>query len=346
MQDGRPRFVSAFLYSSCPAPGSLGRNPHDHGGAAIADPTGLTVNAPQTRFATAAVPETTAPTIVTAAGDVGSTSVVLGFSKDVYCTGLSFDPTDFVITDNNTETTDPIIVAAGPNGCGVTPATADASFSVQLSAPLAAARAYQVFVTAEANEIQDTVGNDLANPSNVSFTTAAADFTPPTLIDTRVLSNLGTTDFADVGDSFESTFSETMSGSTFGGINLQDTDGTAVFLSCGTQVLCTWNTASTTITVTVTSALAGFGGVTPGLQLPANITTLNGFSDAQGNVPNVLGSTDRLVNNEFLTGPFASPAVSDSRVLSNLNTTDFSEPGDSFRTTFSAAMIRTQVARS
>jgi hypothetical protein len=34
------------------------------------------------------------------------------------------------------------------------------------------------------------------------------------------------------------------------------------------------------------------------MQIPFNITTLSGFSDAQGNVPNVLGSSDRLVDFE------------------------------------------------
>jgi len=35
-----------------------------------------------------------------------------------------------------------------------------------------------------------------------------------------------------------------------------------------------------------------------GMQIPFNVTTLNGFADLQGNVPNVLGSSDRLVDYE------------------------------------------------
>jgi hypothetical protein len=92
------------------------------------------------------------------------------------------------------------------------------------------------------------------------------------------------------------------------------------------------------VTVTFTSTLIGFGGTTPGLQVPANITTLNGFADTAGNVPSVLGSSDRLIDNEFLTGPSAPPTVADSRVANNVNTTDFSDIGDAFVATFSEAM--------
>ncbi|MGH2490684.1 MAG: hypothetical protein ACRDF9_04175, partial [Candidatus Limnocylindria bacterium] len=189
-----------------------------------------------------------------------------------------------------------------------------------------------------ANEIQDTSDNDLPSPSEVSFTTAAGDFTPPTLIDTQLLTNFGATDLGDVGDQFESTFSEAMSVSPFAGINVQDADGTVAFLSCGSQVQCTWNGALTTVTVTLTSALAPFQGSTPGLQFPANITTLTGFSDLQGNAPSVLGSADRLIDNEILTGPLAPPTVTDSRMVNNVASTDFGDIGDAFSVTFSGGM--------
>ena len=65
-----------------------------------------------------------------------------------------------------------------------------------------------------------------------------------------------------------------------------------------------WNTAVTTVTVTIatpiTPAVVGQPGAgsTPGMQIPFNITTFNGFADLQGHVPNVLGSPDRLVDYE------------------------------------------------
>ena len=97
---------------------------------------------------------------------------------------------------------------------------------------------------------------------------------------------------------------DTAEGTAF---QFQDQDGTIITppgVTCGTNVSCSWNTAVTTITVTVTVLLttpavgAGGAGSTPGMQIPFNITTLNGFADLQGNVPNVLGSTDRLVDYE------------------------------------------------
>jgi hypothetical protein len=308
------------------------------GGAIYHDQAGLTVSAPQTRTTTATSPETTRPTITTATGNVGSTTVTLGFSKDVYCTGLSFDSSDLTITDNDPATLDPVVTGAGPNSCGVTTGTADASFSFQLSAPLPASRTFTVAVTAEPNEIQDTFGNDLLNPSEISFTTAAADLTAPTLVDTQLLSNLGTTDFGDLGDQFEATFSEPISASSFAGINVQDQDGSLAFLSCGGQAQCTWNRAGTAINVTVTSAVAPLQGSTPGLQFPLLITTLNGFSDLQGNTPNLLGSPDRVIDNEVRTGPSAPPTVTDSRMVNNFATTDFGDPGDAFSLTFSGGM--------
>jgi hypothetical protein len=119
-----------------------------------------------------------------------------------------------------------------------------------------------------------------------------------------MVNNLGTTDFTETGDSFSLTFSEAMNGTTTGTINIQDQDGTSLTLNCTTNVSCTWNTAVTTITVTVTAPLvapslgAAGAGSTVGMQIPFNITTLNGFADLQGNVPNVLGSSDRLVDYE------------------------------------------------
>ena len=172
---------------------------------------------------------------------------------------------------------------------------------------------YTLTLTPEANEIQDVVGNDLANPSSISFTTGAADFTPPTLVDARVTNNLGTTDWGynntggtELGDAFSLTFSETMNGTASaaatGTINAQDQDGTVIQFTCGTNVSCLWNATVTGITVTVTGALAPTPataiGTTPGMQIPFNITTMNGFTDLQGNVPNVLGSPDRLVDYE------------------------------------------------
>src|SRR5688500_8949530 len=140
------------------------------------DQAGNFASAPQSRQATATAPETTAPTLVSAQGAVGATSLTLTFSEPVYCTGFSFDATDITLTDGNSATTDPVATAAGSNACGTSPTTAATTFSVTLNMALPADRTYTVTLTPEANEIQDRVGNDLASPSAVAFTTGAGDF--------------------------------------------------------------------------------------------------------------------------------------------------------------------------
>lgn len=273
----------------------------------IEDAAGNFATAPQARQATATAPETTAPTITSVTGAVGSTTVTVTFSEPVYCsTGLLFDSSDITLDDSNSATVDPTATAAGSNACGSSPTTADTSFSFTVSSALPADRQYTLTLTPEANEIQDIVGNDLATPSSFLFTTGAGDFTPPTIVDARVVNNLLTTDFTEAGDSFSATFSEVMNGTTTGTLQIQDQDGTVFTLTCSTggNVSCTWNTAVTTVTVTVTTTIPTIAvgqpgaGSTPGMQIPFNITTLNGFTDLQGNVPNVLGSPDRLVDYE------------------------------------------------
>lgn len=282
----------------------------------IADAASNAITAPQARQATASALETTAPTLTSASGAVGAITVTVNFSENVYCTGLDFGTpatasTDITIVDNDSTTVDPTVIGTGSNACPTIRSSADTSFSFTLSKGLLPDKTYTVTLTPEANEIQDTANNDLANPSSVSFVSGAADFTPPTLTDARVTNNLGTTDWGfnntggtEIGDSFSITFSETMSGTasttTTGSMQAQDQDGTVITFTCGTNVTCTWNSTVTGLSVVVTGTITTSGvGATPGMQIPFNITTMNGFTDLQGNVPNVLGSSDRLVDYEF-----------------------------------------------
>jgi len=275
----------------------------------IVDAAGNAASAPQSRQATATAPETTAPTISSVTGAVGATTATITFSEPVRC-GAGFAPaTNITLTDNNAATTDPSVTGFGTNTCGNSPTTADTSFSITLGSPLPSDRTYVLTIDqTAADQVQDIVGNDLADPSSFTFTTGAGDFTPPTLTDARMVNNLATTDFTEVGDSFSITFSEVMQGTASstatGTIQTQDQDGTSQVLTCGTNVSCTWDANVTKLTVTVTTALAvtplgtAGSGSTLGMQIPFNVTTLNGFSDLQGNVPNVLGSPDRLVDYE------------------------------------------------
>ncbi|HEV8537150.1 MAG TPA: IPT/TIG domain-containing protein [Candidatus Limnocylindria bacterium] len=290
----------AFVEVTLQTSGSTTANDH------IVDLSDNQIKAPQAQTATAGTPETTKPTIVSASGAVGAGEITLNFSEAVFCTGISYNDTDFAITDNNSATTDPTVDAAGTDPCSTTQQTADSSFQISTSFPLPADRTYTVTINTETGELTDIAGNSIATGSSVTFTTGAADFTPPTMVDARMVNNVGSSDFIEVNDSFSITFSEKMNGSTTGNIEAQDQDGTTLStttgnrMNCGLNVSCTWNTAVTTLTVTVTATLTptSQNGTTPGMQIPFNITILNGINDTTGNPPNVLGSSDRLVDFE------------------------------------------------
>jgi hypothetical protein len=79
---------------------------------------------------------------------------------------------------------------------------------------------------------------------------------------------------------------------------LQDEDGSSAILSCGANAICTWDTAATNLTVTIISFVAPIAGTTPGLQLPTRIRMLSGISDASGNMPDLAGSADTLIDYE------------------------------------------------
>ena len=89
-----------------------------------------------------------------------------------------------------------------------------------------------------------------------------------------------------------------MNGNTAGTINVVDQDGTTATVRCSIDAACTWNTARTTLTVTLTSPLSNDAGTTPGLQIPMLVTAFGNLTDTAGNAPDVLGSQDRLIDYE------------------------------------------------
>jgi hypothetical protein len=289
--------------------------------ANITDSAGNTASAPQARQATATAPDATAPTLVSASGTNGTSIVTLTFSKPVQCLA-SWNPGTTVAPNTTTNvslnsftpgTTDPSVTGYSGTGCGATAITATSSWKVATGSALPADKSYslQVLCAASPADITDIYGNALSCPAVVNFTTGAADLTPPVIIDARIVANVGSTDFLEVGDAFSLTFSKKMNGCAAApcSIDAQDQDGTTYSASntpnnairCGVNVSCVWNTAVTTVTVTVTTqlvppALGAVGaGTTAGMQIPFNITAMNGINDVSGNPPNVLGSPDRLV---------------------------------------------------
>jgi hypothetical protein len=265
----------------------------------ITDAAGNAAEAPQARQATATAAETTDPDLVSASGGVGSSTIVLTFSEPVYCPGLT-PATEITIEDEDGN--DITVAGYGSDPCDVDRFDADTSFNISIAPnTIEADTTYTVTITDPAG-VADIANNTL-DDNEVDFTAGAGDFTPPTLIDARVTNNLATTDFNDAGDAFTVTFSEVMNGATTGAdIFIQDQDGTTGIITCGTNAVCDWNDAVTTLTVSLTSAVlpttpAGVG-TTPNMQIPFNITTMTDIQDAQGNPPNVLGSSDRLVDFE------------------------------------------------
>ena len=283
---------------------TAGENSH------ITDASGNPATAPQSRQTTATARETTEPELISASGNVSSSTITLTFSEPVYCPSLAFGDID--VDADDPDVTDPTVTGYGSNPCETLRGDAATTFNITIGTDLEADTTYTVTFNIDAASVRDSANNDLEDGSNVDFNPGAGDFTPPTIVDARLVGNIGTTNFSEDDDSFQATFSEAMDDTTTGDtLQIQDQDGTVVQLQCGgggtpdNAVVCDWNDAATTITVTVNVAnltVPPVGdpgdGSTPGMQIPFNITTLNGFADAQGNVPNVLGSADRLVDYE------------------------------------------------
>jgi hypothetical protein len=271
------------------------------------DASGNTINAPQGQTASATSAPGGAPTITSASGPVSGRLVTINFSQAVNCTAGSF--ADWSLNDQNSATVDPTFDAFdATNKCGTTGQTSSGTPAVyHTTSPLLAGATYTLTFNGPAGDIKNVYNVNLAAGSSVAFTTGAADFTPPTMIDARMANNLGSTDFTDIGDSFTVTFSEKMNGVQTGTISIQDQDGSTATIQCsaaGTaannQATCSWDTAANTtvLTVSLTGVLLNSSGTTPGMQIPFNITALTGIQDVAGNPPNVLGSSDRLVDYE------------------------------------------------
>jgi hypothetical protein len=299
------------------------------------DAAGNTINAPQAQTMTATNPSATPPSITSASGAVGSTTVKINFSVAVYCDAAGFYPAftaapPFTISSGNATVTDPTFSATAKCGTATTlPAagtgqqTAGTQITLTTGTALPAGTTYLLTYTSPTGTgaVKNLYNVALPTGSQTTFTTGAVDFTPPIMIDARMTAkNTCSSDFKCSGDSYSLTFSKAMdttSGSTGTGgkqaiISVQDQDGTTAAMWCGpgpapaaqgtptAQVpgpaTCTWNAAATTLTVLLTGPMAdNLNGTTPGLQIPFNITALSGVTDASGNPVNVLGSTDRLV---------------------------------------------------
>lgn len=267
----------------------------------IQDAVGNKATAPRTNSATATAPDTTKPTLVSASGNGGSTTLTLTFSEPVYCSD-ALDAGDVKLESGTTT-----ILSLAGSSCKTTAAEAKTSYTVTLASAMAANTSYVVTLTTTTDETRDVSGNQIASPATISFTTGAADTTPPTLTDARIVTNAGLTTNMDSGDVFTITFSEAMNTNTVGDtISVQDTQnspsqGNTATLNCGTgEATCVFDSTKTVLTVTITGTftVSGPSGSNKAITYPATITSLGGFSDTGGNAPNLAGSADRIIDVE------------------------------------------------
>jgi hypothetical protein len=266
------------------------------------DPAFNGAAAPQTRTNFAGTPDTTAPTITSVVGTQGSNTITLNFSEPVWCGDTNGpDAADITVTP----TSGAALGSTGVDTCSTAQGSATTSFTVTLSGNLQSAMTYTFqYPVVGTDEVQDVALNDLAPVTGITFSTSAGDFSPPTMVDARMVFNAGpSTDFTETGDSFSVTFSEKMNGATNGTVSVQDLDGTTATIQCSgvpgaNQATCGWDATVTVMNVALTGALTSGAGTTPGLSIPFNITALTLITDTSANPPNVLSSSDRLVDFE------------------------------------------------
>jgi len=283
--------ANVFLTTAAPTGSFVAVTLETQGGNKLRDTAGNLAVAPRSNTTTAGAADTTAPTLTGASGNGGSTTLTLTFNEPVWC-GDAREAGDITVTTGTTT-----IASTATNTCPTTAATAATSYTVTLASALASSTSYSVTVTSDANETQDVAGNDLASPATTSFISGVQDTTAPTITDARIVTNSGLTTNMDSGDVFTMTFSEEMNTTTSGDqINVEDADTGSVdagTITCGTNATCSFNTAGTVLTVTITGAVGAND-----VGYPATITSLLGFGDTGGNQPNLGASSDRIIDSE------------------------------------------------
>lgn len=286
--------ANVFLTTAAPNGSFVAVTLTETGGDDMRDKAGNTVVDPRSNTTTATAGDATAPTLASASGSGGSTTLTLNFSEPVYCADAR-EAGDITVTTGSTT-----IASTSTNTCPTTRQTAATSYTVTLASALASNTSYSVTVNSDANETQDVAGNDLAATTTTSFVSGAQDTSAPLLNDTRLVTNAGLTTNMDSNDVFTITFSEAMNTSTSGDtINVTDADTTSTSgtITCGANATCTFNADGTILTVTITGQVVGTGGDTF-VSYPATITGTGGITDTGGNNPNIAGSPDRIIDNE------------------------------------------------
>jgi len=343
----QPLVVGDFITvtATCIGPGDA-FSPCTAGAAGkIQDLLGNVMQSAQTVTGTA-TSDTTRPSLSTALA-LTSTALRLTFNEPVLCgTGnasglLPAFLQQFTITVGTNASSPTSATCPASNNLGATRITLNSAADLSGGGSVS----YQENATSSAR-VKDLSGNNATSPQTISFA-AIPGPTPPLITDAHVTTNVGTSNFGDVGDAFTLIFNEQMNNVTSGlSILTTDNDPGAsrdmpVWV-CGTNVSCSWDAARTMLTSTVTTATAGVGGSTPGLQLPLNITATTGITDVDDFVAPNLAASDTLIQ-AVVIPVVTPPVITFALVSANVGASTFGDVGDAFSLTFSELMNDTAI---
>ena len=158
--------------------------------------------------------------MTSATGAVNDTKVFINFSQPVWCDAANgFAPGDFKLQSFQTGVTDPTFTAVdvANNKCGGTQQTTGTPLVLDTSTALPSNTTYTLTFTQPANTsgaVKNVFNVALASGSAITFTTGAADITPPVITDADLTGKSAvSTNFEHSGDAFTLTFSKKMNSS-------------------------------------------------------------------------------------------------------------------------------------
>jgi hypothetical protein len=137
--------------------------------------------------------------------------------------------------------------------------------------------------------VEQVVGGVIDPAGEVNVPTINESVNAAATVASTVGANGGTAGVLDPGDSVVITFSENITGVGSGDtISIVDTDGSTATLTLGPNV--GFTVAANSITLDIDAVVTASGGTTGGIQTPATITAVSGFTGADGLTINVAGS--------------------------------------------------------
>ncbi len=242
--------------------------------------------------AAAAAADSSTPSMSSAKATATS-KIKVSYSDRVTCNGLGF--AQFVATIGSSAFTGTALTCTTNAG----DAFGSTSVTVTFGTNDVTAGGFITYTqsSTSADRIKSITGNNATSPQTVSVTSLPVSTTRPQITAvTRTPATGSSASTLGAGDKFVITFNaamDTTTGTTTPGLRAQGAaeQNTApnqdiITLTCGQAATCSWNSAGTTVTVTVTdavSACADNGTTFTGCQLPETIIDST-FKDSSGNL--------------------------------------------------------------